>query len=148
MDKRNLYNLIFVLFSLPATLFAARLELRQSGTGATEASALVGQEIEIEVWIDSESEELSGAAIFLSFDETRFALVDEDRVPQAGFQPFAPGEFLGNGEIYRNYLLAEDDPAAGAPGTRAPDKSQAIKAAEHPNYHLVGVDSDEGWLAK
>jgi len=118
VDKRNLYNLIFIVFSLPATLFAARLELRQSGTGATEATALVGQEVEIEIWIDSESEELSGAAIFLSFDETRFALVDEDRVPRAGFQPFAPGEFLGNGEIYRNYLLAEDDPAAGAPGTQ------------------------------
>jgi len=54
-------------------LLAARLELRHADTGATEASILVGQEIEIEVWIDSENEAISGAAIFLSFDETRFA---------------------------------------------------------------------------
>ncbi|MEE3258488.1 MAG: hypothetical protein VX293_04705, partial [Candidatus Latescibacterota bacterium] len=66
MDKRNLLYLIFVVFSLPATLLAARLELRQAGTGATATSILVGQEIEVEVWIDSESEPISGAAIFLS----------------------------------------------------------------------------------
>ena len=116
MTKRTLFALILVVYSLPATLLAARLELRQAGTGATQASVLVGGEIDIEVWVDSESEELSGAAIFLSFDETRFALVDNDRAEVAGFQPFAPGDFLGNGEIYRNYLLSEDDPAAGAPG--------------------------------
>ena len=116
MNKRNLYSLIFVVFSLPANLLAARLELRHADTGATEASILVGEEIEVEVWIDSESESLSGAAIFLSFDETRFELVENDRAEVAGFQPFAPGAFLANGEIYRNYMLAEDDPAASAPG--------------------------------
>ena len=131
MHKRNLFSLIFVVCSLPASLLAARLELRHAATGATEASILVGQEIEVEVWIDSESEPLSGAAIFLSFDETRFALAADDRSGGAGFQPFAPGLFLGNGEIYRNYMLAEDDPAASAPGiqldysvVRAEDQGQ------------------------
>jgi hypothetical protein len=73
LHKKNLFSLILVVFSLPANLLAARLELRHADTGATEASILVGQEIEIEVWIDSENEAISGAAIFLSFDETRFA---------------------------------------------------------------------------
>jgi len=118
LHKQNLFSLILVVFSLPANLLAARLELRHADTGATEASILVGQEIEIEVWIDSESEALSGAAIFLSFDETRFALVENDRAEETGYQPFAPGVFLGNGEIYRNYMLTEDDPASDAPGTQ------------------------------
>ena len=116
MTKRTLFALILVVCSLPSPLLAARLELRQVGTGATQTSVLVGEEIDIEVWVDSENEALSGAAIFLSFDETRFALVEHDRAAVAGFQPFAPGDFLSNGEIYRNYLLSEDDPAAGAPG--------------------------------
>ena len=136
LHKRNLFSLIFVVFSLPASLLAARLELRHADTGATEASILVGQEIEIEVWIDSESEPLSGAAIFLSFDETHFALVRDGRSAGAGFQPFAPGAFLGNGEIYRNSMLAEDDPAANAPGiqldysvVRAEDRGQGPVAS-------------------
>jgi len=109
--------LLFILCSLPAPLLAAKLELRQAGTGATEISALVGEEIEVELWVDSEKQPLSGAAVFLSFDETTFELVDQDRVPRtSGFQPFAPGAFLSNGEIYRNDLLAPEDPAAIGPG--------------------------------
>ncbi|MGY8825211.1 MAG: Ig-like domain-containing protein [Candidatus Latescibacterota bacterium] len=108
--------LVFVVFNLPTPLLAARLELRQVGTGTTDTSVLVGDEIEVELWIDSENQPLSGAAVFLSFDSDYLQLVDEDRTEQGGFQPFAPGGFLANGEIFRNYLLDEDDPAASATG--------------------------------
>jgi hypothetical protein len=114
--KAHFFRVILVLCSLPAPLLAARLELRQAGTGSTEIVLLVGQEVEVELWIDSEGEALSGSAVFLSFDPDYFALVEQDRTPQAGFQPFAPGLFLGSGEVYRNDLLEEDDPAASAPG--------------------------------
>ena len=110
---------ILLLYSLPAPLLAARLELRQAGTDATDITVLVGEEIEVELWVDSESQPLSGTAVFLSFDETAFELVDRSRVTAtSGFQPFTPGGFLGNGEIFRNDLLPPDDPAATAPGTQ------------------------------
>ena len=109
--------LVFIVFKLPAPLLAARLELRQVGTNVSDTSVLVGDEIEVELWVDSENQPLSGAAVFLSFDATYLQLVDKDRAAQSGFQPFAPGRFLANGEIFRNYLLDEDDPAASATGT-------------------------------
>ena len=42
-----------------------------------------------------------------------------DRQPvSTGFQPFSPGDFLRNGEVFRNSLLDSDDPASQAPGTQ------------------------------
>ena len=111
------FGLIFFLLILRDPLLAAILELRQMGTAATEASILVGDEIEVELWLDSENEELSGAAIFLSFDEDVFEIVDEDRSPfEAGFQPFARSDFLDDGDVFRNSLLDPSDPAASQSG--------------------------------
>ena len=109
---------IFVIVTLSEPLWAARLELRPLGSDSSITSVMVGDEIEVELWIDSERQPISGAAVFLSFDEKHLALVNEDRATQTGFQPFAPGGFLSNGEIFRNYLLDEADPAASAPGTQ------------------------------
>ena len=111
MQTRILLLLLFFIYILPPPLLAARLELRQAAGESTEISALVGEEIEIELWIDSENQPLSGAAVFLSFDDTVFELV-------AAGQPFVPGLFLGNGEIFRNDLLPDDDPAATSSGTQ------------------------------
>ena len=114
-------NILFILlfYSLSAPVLAARLELRQAGTGGTDISVLVGEEIEVELWVDSEGEALSGTVVFLSFDETAFELVDQNHTTAtSGFQPFTQGDFLGNGEIYRNDLLPPDDPAAASPGTQ------------------------------
>ena len=109
--------LIFFLCLMPDPLLAARLELRELGSGASDLEVMVGDEIEVSLWVDSDGLPISGAAVFLSFDETVFDLVDEDRQPAvAGFQPFAPGDFLGNGEIFRNALLDPTDPAAAAAG--------------------------------
>ena len=111
--------LLSLLFFLPCSLQAARLELRQAGTDITEASVLVGRDIEIELWIDSEDRPLSGAAIFLSFDDAVFELVSQSSsAPAAGLRPFAPGSFLSDGEVFRNDLLLPDDPAAVASGTQ------------------------------
>ncbi len=110
------FFLIFVVFTPPTSLMAARLELRPAGSNTSTASVMVGDEIEVEVWIDSENEPLSGAAVFLTVDSAHLEIVEEDRATQTGFQPFAPGAFLANGEIFRNYLLDEEDPAASAPG--------------------------------
>ena len=108
--------LVFIIITLSKPLWAARLELRPVGSDSSTMSVMVGDEIEVELWVDSENQPLSGAAVFLSFDEEHLALVDEDRATQTGFQPFAPGGFLSNGEIFRNYMLDEEDPAASAPG--------------------------------
>jgi hypothetical protein len=114
-----LFVLILFICTLPSRHWAAELELRQAGTGTTDISVLVGDEIEVELWIHSASEQLSGAAIFLSFDESVFALADQDRQSvAAGFQPFASGQFLRNGEVFRNTLLDPDDPAANASGAQ------------------------------
>ncbi|MCC7261627.1 MAG: hypothetical protein IT369_03800 [Candidatus Latescibacteria bacterium] len=108
-----LLGLMFFIYIVPEPLLAAKLELRQAGTPSTEITVDVGDEFSVELWVDAESRPISGAAVFLSIDETLFELVDEQR---PGFLPFTPGPFLGNGEIYRNSLLAEDDPAAAASG--------------------------------
>ena len=129
--------LIFFVYIMPNPLMAARLELRHTDTAATDLSIVVGQEIEIDLWVDSDNQPLSGAAVFISFDSNVFELVGEDRdgVSQ-GFQPFAPGDFLTNGEIFRNALLHEDDPAAIPSGiqldysvVRAVDQGQGAAAS-------------------
>ena len=115
----RLLVLILFLFTLPERIWAAELELRQAGTGTSEVKVLVGDEIDVELWVDSESEQLSGAAVFLTFDEAVFALSDQDRQSVTfGFQPFSPGTFLRNGEVFRNDLLDGDDPASQSPGTQ------------------------------
>lgn len=137
---RSCYRLfLFILFiyTLPAQLWAAELQLRQAGTGATSVDVLVGEHIDVELWIDSENQELSGAAVFLTYDEAVFSLSEQDREPVSfGFQPFSPGEFLRNGEIFRNDLLDDEDPASQAPGTqldysvvRAVDRGSGLVAS-------------------
>ena len=126
-----LFGLIFFLLILQDPLLAAILELRQEGTSATESAILVGDEIEIELWLDSENEELSGAAIFLSFDDEVFSLVDEDRSPVQGFQPFARGEFLRSGEEFRNVALDPSDPAAS-------------QAGEQLDFSIIRAEGDQG----
>jgi len=111
---------VFCLCLLPDSLIAAQLVLRSAdGSEGAAVSATVGDVIEVQLWVDSESETISGAAVFLTFDESVFDLVAEDRDPVvAGFQPFARGPFLGNGEVFRNALLDPRDPAAAATGTQ------------------------------
>ncbi len=106
-------GLMFFIYIVPEPLLAARLELRRSGTTSTEITVDVGDAFSVELWVDAESRPISGAAVFLSFDDALFELVDQE-LP--GYLPFVPGPFLGNGEIYRNTLLPEDDPAAAASG--------------------------------
>lgn len=128
---------ILLIYALPDRLIAAELELRQAGSGASDVELLVGEEIDVELWIDSVNQELSGAAVFLTFDESVFALSDQDRQSvSTGFQPFSPGQFLRNGEVFRNDLLDPDDPASQAPGTqldysvvRATDRGAGLVAS-------------------
>ena len=109
--------LILCIMTLPDPLLAARLELRVTGTASTAATLLVGDVVDVDVWVDSESATLSGAAVFLTFDGDVFELVDQDRdAVLSGFQPFSPGAFFDNGEIFRNEMLADDDPAASPAG--------------------------------
>ena len=122
MARRFLTGLaapIIFVYLMPDPSLAARLELRHAGAATAILDAVVGQEIEVELWVDSDNDPLSGAAVFISFDPSVFELVGEDRVPVvSGFQPFAPGDFLSNGEIFRNVVLAEDDPAAAPSGVQ------------------------------
>ncbi len=108
-------GLMFLIYIVPEPLLAAKLELRQGGTGNTDISVDVGDEFEVELWVDAENRPISGAAVFLSFDDQVLELVGSDR---AGFAPFNPGSFLATGEVYRNTLLDESDPAAAATGTQ------------------------------
>ncbi|MBT4098930.1 MAG: hypothetical protein HOE86_14855, partial [Gemmatimonadetes bacterium] len=98
-------------------LMAAQLQLRHANVGVSQTSVLVGDLIDVEMWVDSEGSEISGAAIFLTFDEDIFEIVEEDQEPGiAGFQPFARGGFLANGEVFRNAWLEPGDPAASPLG--------------------------------
>lgn len=109
--------LLLCLATFPDPLLAARLELRLQETGSSVGTTLVGETIDVDVWVDSESETLSGAAVFLTYDGDVFELLEQDRDPvTSGFQPFAPGGFLRNGEIFRNTWLDPEDPAAAPAG--------------------------------
>ncbi len=110
--------LVLILLALPTAVSAINLELRQAGSSSSDILAVVGEEIDVEIWLDSGGQNVSGAAIFLSFDETVFELVDEDRDISPGFQPFQQGNFLSNGEVFRNDLLNPDDPAASFAGSQ------------------------------
>ena len=116
---KNISLLVLFLCTLPTTPWAARLELRQTDTQLNDLSIMVGDEVDIELWVDSGNASISGTTIFLSFDENIFTLVDQDRDPvTGGYQPFALGAFLSNGEIFRNDLLDPADPAASVAGTQ------------------------------
>ncbi len=110
--------LLVVCLAAPRNLLAARLDLRLAGQSTTTATVKVGQELDVQVWVDSEGQILSGAAVFLSYDDTVFELAREDQSSAPGAQPFAPGALLTNGEVYRNVRLAETDPAAAASGAQ------------------------------
>jgi hypothetical protein len=110
--------LVLLILSLPAQVLAINLELRRAGTSSSEVSVVVGEEIDVELWLDSAGQRVSGAAIFLSFDEAVLELVELDRDPSPGFQPFEQGGFLGNGQVFRNDLLDPDDPAASFAGSQ------------------------------
>ena len=130
---------LLCIMTLPDPLLAARLELRVRGTDTSAATALVGDIIDVDVWVDSESSTLSGAAVFLSYDGDVFELTEQDQDPVAsGFQPFAPGGFFSNGEIFRNALLDPADPAASPTGeqldysvVRAADTGSGPAASFH-----------------
>ncbi len=113
----GLASLLIFLGFLTDPLLAAQLQLRHASLGVSQASVLVGDIIDVDLWVDSDGDEISGAAIFLTFDEEVFEIVNEDREPGiAGFQPFSRGGFLANGEVFRNAWLAGDDPAASPLG--------------------------------
>ena len=117
MRPAGLAALLIFLGLLTEPLMAAQLQLRHASAGVSQTTILVGDMIDVEVWVDSEGDEISGAAIFLTFDEDVFEIVDEDKEPAvAGFQPFAQGGFLANGEVFRNVRLEADDPAASPLG--------------------------------
>ena len=108
---------LLCIMTLPDPLLAARLELRVRGTDSSAATTVVGDIVDVDVWVHSENVTLSGAAVFLSFDGDVFELVEQDQNPAAvGFQPFARGTFFTDGEIFRNTLLDPDDPAASPTG--------------------------------
>ncbi|MBT3345866.1 MAG: T9SS type A sorting domain-containing protein [Gemmatimonadetes bacterium] len=113
----GLVALLIFLGFLVDPLMAAQLQLRHATAGASQTQVLVGDIIDVALWIDSEGSQISGAAIFLTFDEDVFEIIDEDKEPAiAGFQPFARGGFLSNGEVFRNAWLEADDPAASPLG--------------------------------
>ena len=66
---KNISLLVLFLCTLPTTPWAARLELRQTDTQLNDLSIMVGDEVDIELWVDSGNASISGTTIFLSFDE-------------------------------------------------------------------------------
>ncbi len=50
--------LVFVIITLSKPLWAARLELRPVGSDSSTISVMVGDEIEVELWVDSENQPL------------------------------------------------------------------------------------------
>ena len=59
---------LLCIMTLPDPLLAARLELRVRGTDSSAATTVVGDIVDVDVWVHSENVTLSGAAVFLSFD--------------------------------------------------------------------------------
>lgn len=132
----GLAALLLFLGLLTDPLMAAQLQLRHATAGVSQTTALVGDIIDVELWVDSEGSEISGAAIFLTFDEDVFEIVDEDREPAiAGFQPFARGGFLANGEVFRNAWLEPSDPAASPLGEQI-DYS-VVRASDSGNGQIA-----------
>lgn len=136
MKPTLLLAIALVLSSLPKQVMAVSLELRRTGDQIAENTIMVGDEFEVELWIDSENNELSGAAVFISFDPNHFEIIADSDNNQSILKPFLPGNFLSNGEIFRNYLLDESDPAASTAGIQL-------------DYSIVRAsDQGSGQLAK
>ena len=108
---------IFVIVTLSEPLWAARLELRPLGSDSSITSVMVGDEIEVELWIDSERQPISGAAVFLSFDEKHLALVNEDRARKQASSPLPQEDSCPTAKFFAT-ICSMKDPAASAPGTQ------------------------------
>ena len=55
-----LVAIAILLYALPARVEGATLELRESGTDSTEIRMWVGQWLEVDIWVDTEGERISG----------------------------------------------------------------------------------------
>ena len=74
MKNTRLYKALLILCGallLVANADAARVELRRA-KGDSQFSAELGQTVDMEVFIDSEGEELTGFSLYLSYDTSVF----------------------------------------------------------------------------
>lgn len=117
MKQTLLFVITALVLNLPHQLFAVSLELRRMGDEISD-TVMVGDEFGVELWVDSQNDKISGAAVFISFDPSHFEIIENYAEYSNNSKPFIPGNFLSNGEIFRNYLLDESDPAASIPGTQ------------------------------
>ena len=78
-NSLSLVTAILMIY-LPDQLMAVSLELRQAGGKVTDNTVMVGDEFEVELWVDSRDKILSGAAVFISFDPQHFELIQNDKV--------------------------------------------------------------------
>lgn len=72
--------------------------LLEPGNGSSIFTVNDGDQFELQVRISTGTTQISSAAIYLTFDETKLQLVGDEYADVSGFQPFRQGTFIGAGE--------------------------------------------------
>jgi hypothetical protein len=110
MKNTRLYKALLILCGallLVANADAARVELRRAN-GDSQFSAELGQTVDMEVFIDSEGEELTGFSLYLSYDTSVFALVPAAVAADGQVAPFSSGSFLRGIPLINNVERVEE----------------------------------------
>ncbi len=127
---------------------AARAEVRRAD-GESAFSAELGSVIDVEVFIDSGDEELTGYSLFLSYDADVFSLVPAEIAADGALVPFSSGRLLRgiplvnsaeeiDGRVYLSYVEA----AGGAVRQSADSSGVAVRfQLEVARRSVEGVES-------
>lgn len=103
--KRLLLLLFLGLFVQNQPVWAAKqgranLYLRDATTGQASVAAAVGDILSLELFIEGRQEQMTGADIFLSFDDSFMELIPARITPQ--FAAFTQGAYLGGNIVQNN----------------------------------------------
>lgn len=91
---------------------AQTIQLRQAGTGNSRVQAVVGDIVEIEIFVDMKQVSAAAIYLFLSVPGNAFQVKDNGALEEVGTQPFLPGSLFDTEPVV-NLLLSETDDDVG-----------------------------------
>ena len=133
-----LVPILLSLACLGAPAAGQDLKLVQAGTGLDRITVRLGEVITVDVVAELGVVAASGAAVFISFPDGPFQIVDS--LPDVvGVQPFVRGEFFSGGQVVDNLAVPRSDVREQLAGRRLLDYSIVIRASADRGRSGSGV---------
>jgi len=105
---RSIYILALLLLT-PILATAATVELRHENGAVSPFAAELGDTLNLEILLDAGTDELSGYALFISYDPTIFSLVEAGVDADGQLLPFAQADYLGGIVLVNQFEVIEEE---------------------------------------